>query len=310
MGSSAWSQSAAQHIRATTSTKSTNQIFTQNVSKKIAKEMNPFGLTIRESRDSATHPESYPVAVFLDVTGSMGRIPEELVRNSLPTLMDVIIEHGTEHPHVMFSAIGDQFDDAPLQIGQFEAGAEEVNKDLGMIWLEGNGHGDVHEAYSLAWLCAGRHMSIDSFEKRGQKGILFTVGDEAPHKIINGSRIKEIMGYSEASDLSAEEILEEAKRLFHIFHIHVEQGSYPSTGGGYSIVSAWRELLPERVILLDDYTQIAEVIGTTVALVHGADIQKVLSTFNDSTAKGVSKALATIDITALNKNQEEGVLIL
>ena len=37
--------------------------------------LEPKGVTVRESRDSADHPDSLPVAVLFDVTGSMGRVP-------------------------------------------------------------------------------------------------------------------------------------------------------------------------------------------------------------------------------------------
>ena len=49
---------------------------------------------IKESRDSATHPNSIPIIIALDVTGSMGQIPHSLVIDGLPTLMSTIIQHG------------------------------------------------------------------------------------------------------------------------------------------------------------------------------------------------------------------------
>ena len=40
--------------------------------------MNPKGVRLRESRDSADHPQSLGIAFALDVTGSMGEIPKIL----------------------------------------------------------------------------------------------------------------------------------------------------------------------------------------------------------------------------------------
>lgn len=39
---------------------------------------------VRECRDSEEHPETTPIIIALDVTGSMGRIPHDLVKNQLP----------------------------------------------------------------------------------------------------------------------------------------------------------------------------------------------------------------------------------
>ena len=59
---------------------------------KIAGPTSPFaGRPIRESRDSEEHPNSLPIAVIFDVTGSMGSIPK-ILQKKLPKLMDVIVE--------------------------------------------------------------------------------------------------------------------------------------------------------------------------------------------------------------------------
>ena len=39
--------------------------------------LNPYGVGVRESRDSAEHPASLAIAVLFDATGSMGAVPPQ-----------------------------------------------------------------------------------------------------------------------------------------------------------------------------------------------------------------------------------------
>ena len=86
------------------STKSAREIFSQ---RSINNAMNPHGINVRESRDSAEHPESVSIVLALDVTGSMGSIPHHLVKEGLPTIMGRIIQSGTKDPQLLFLAVGD-----------------------------------------------------------------------------------------------------------------------------------------------------------------------------------------------------------
>ena len=56
--------------------------------------MNPKGLKVRECRDSADHPESLGIAFALDVTGSMGDIPQLLAKKELPNFMKLLAACG------------------------------------------------------------------------------------------------------------------------------------------------------------------------------------------------------------------------
>src|SRR5262249_20618935 len=136
---------------------------------------------VRESRDSDVHPESHAVAVLLDVTGSMQTVPR-ILQKSLPRLMGLLIRKGyLEHPQILIGAVGDATcDSAPLQVGQFESGIE-IEEDLGRLFLEGGGGGQVTESYELAMHFLAHHTSLDCVEKRGKKGYAFLIGDEAPY---------------------------------------------------------------------------------------------------------------------------------
>lgn len=303
MGSSSWSNDAYKHLRANYSTKSTAQVFGN---RSIDNDMSPRGVPFRESRDSASHPESLAIGVFLDETGSMGAIPEMLVRHKLGSLMNTLLAHGVPDAHVLFGGIGDQYaDTSPLQVGQFEAGTDELNRWLTKIFLEGGGGGQSMESYSLAWLFFARHTSIDCFEKRNQKGFLFTIGDEGVHKALEKDFLSNLLGYPFYEDIPAEQLLAEAQRMYHVFHLHVTE---TSPGGSGIIIDGWRKLLQERLILVEDYNNIAEIIASTVAVVMGADLKKVVAAFDTTTAKQVSKALVQINNGVIGK--QSGIVSL
>ena len=304
MGYSSWSDDAFNVLKHSRKTKSTASIFT---SKSMAKNMDPKGVTFRESRDSDEHPNTIPVMVFLDVTGSMGRIPEVLVREKLGALMNTLLDHGLDDAQVLFGAIGDHVTDRfPLQIGQFESGTQELDQWLTTTYLEGGGGGQYMESYLLAWLFASRHTSTDAFEKRGQKGFLFTIGDEWTWEGLDEESLKRIMGYTSCEPISHEELLEEAQRMYEVFHIHINEASYRNSP---KILNPWRELLGERLIILEDYNAIAETIASTVAVLKGSDLDDVTSSFDSAIAATVSKALAKVNGSVSNL-PDEGVLKL
>jgi hypothetical protein len=289
MGYSRWSNDAYDHLKASYSSKSRAHVFS---STSIDKDMSPFGVQFRESRDSDTHPESLAIGVFLDVTGSMGSIPDMLIRHKLGHLMNTLISHGVPDAHVLFGGIGDLYaDKSPLQAGQFEAGTDELNKWLTKTYLEGGGGGQTKESYSLAWLFAARHTSIDCFEKRNQKGFLFTIGDEGDHEQLNRNALTSLLGYQFNENLSAKQVLAEAQRMYHVFHLHIHE---TATGQTQSVIDDWKQLLQERVIIVEDYNNVAEIIASTVAVVMGADLKNVVAGFDKATAKQVTNALVKI----------------
>lgn len=278
-------------------TKSASQIFSDS----LKDTMNPGLLKngMRECRDSIDHPYSVPVMVFVDVTGSMGQIPYHLIQDKFPGMMDTLISHGVNDAQICFGAIGDHISDhVPLQIGQFEQDTTKLVDGLADIYIEGNGGGQAMESYPLAWYVAGYHTSTDAYEKRGMKGFLFTIGDESFHPQYNGRFIRNLMGIKETpANYSAEQLYNTASEKYHVFHIHVEDGSYSS---GY-VEDKWKKLLGERFLVLNDSNNIAELIGTTVSVINGADMDNILKSFDKSTASNVSKALAKIDLLVPNR---------
>jgi hypothetical protein len=276
-------------------TKSAEQIFSGSLKDSLNPAMLKNG--IRECRDSVDHPTSVPVMVFVDVTGSMGSIPYNLIRNKFPQMMDTLTGHGVADAQICFGAIGDHISDSvPLQIGQFEQETVKLIDSLADIYIESGGGGQAMESYPLAWYIAGYHTSIDSFEKRGLKGFLFTIGDESFHPNYNGRFIQEMMGARETSgNYTAQQLFAAASEKYHIFHIHVEDGSYRTA----DIDREWKKLLGERFLSLRNSNNIAELIGTTVSVINGTDMNRILKSFDKETAFDVSKALSRMNLPPL-----------
>lgn len=304
MGYTSWSSDAYSHLKTSYSGKSADQIFSSGMNP----TMDPKGLVFRESRDSDAHPNSIAIAVFLDVTGSMGQIPEMLIRHKLGSLMDTLLAHGVEDPQVMFSAIGDHHTDrAPLQIGQFESGTDELNDCLSKVYIEGGGGGQNMESYLLAWLVAGRHTSIDCFEKRGNKGFLFTIGDEKNWDSVAAPRLKELMGYAQTDPITDAQVLAQAQRMYHVFHIHINETGYKDNP---DVIGYWKKLLGERALILDQHMAVAELIASTVAVINGANLDKVAAEFDDATAKSVKNALMLVSTDVTKAGGTSGVVKL
>ena len=226
-------------------TKSAQEIFTQ---KNINNAMTPYGLEIRESRDSNEHPNSVPIIIALDVTGSMGSVPHFLVKEGLPNIMQTIIDAGIADPQVLFLGIGDhECDEAPVQVGQFESSDALLDKWLTDIWLEGGGGGNNGESYHLAWYVAAKHTDTDAFIKRGQKGFLFTIGDEPVLSHLPDRALKAIFGDGQYSKrVSSNELLEEAMKTYNVYHVNIKE---TSSGRRQRVIDGWHQLLSDNLII-------------------------------------------------------------
>lgn len=241
-------------------TKSVNQIFTQNVKREMHDSMNPNGVDKRECLDSEEHPNATPIQLYLDVTGSMEHIPHEMIKNGLPTLMGTLIQNGVKDAALMFGAIGDhECDSCPLQVAQFESGDTELDMWLTRTYLENGGGGNAGESYLLAWYFGTNHVKTDAFDKRKQKGFIFTIGDEPCLTNLPISAVKQIMGdmAKGQSTYTRDSLLKSAQKYNHVFHIHIEHR-------GRSCDSWWKEALRQNLIEVTDHTTISKVISDII----------------------------------------------
>ncbi len=234
-------------------------------SHELSNAMNPNGVMLRESRDSDEHPNTVSIILALDVTGSMGSIPHFLVKEGLPHIMGNIIQRGIKDPQLLFLAVGDhECDQCPLQVGQFESSDELLDKWLTDVYLEGGGGGNAGESYLLAWYFAGFHTVLDSFEKRQQKGFLFTIGDEPTLPEIPAKALEKIMGKGQHKSHPASVLLDKARERYHVYHLHIKE---TSAGSQQSTQDGWKQLMGDNLILVDRHNEIAKIIPEIVAKV-------------------------------------------
>lgn len=282
MGGSTWSSSDYVARSASYSSQSREQLFSKRSTRS---DFDPRNITVRESCDSEQNPNSTPVIVGLDVTGSMGFIAEHIAKESLGKLVEGIIDSKPiTDPHIMMMAIGDiQYDSAPLQATQFEADIR-IADQLTDLYLEGGGGGNHYESYDLPWLFASEKTKIDSFDKRGVKGYLFTIGDEMPPRTAGKDSLRDRVGINFQQDLSPGEALSLAQEKWNVFHIIVEEGSYCRRFRN-TVGKAWSDLLGKRAIHLNNYKYISEVIQSVMQVSEGHDPQEVVEQWQESSCR-------------------------
>jgi predicted protein tyrosine phosphatase len=261
MGYGAYSYEAHDALTTARQTQPTQQVFAQRACHPL---MDPNGVVLRESRDSPEHPESLAIAFALDVTGSMGRVPERLARHDLPGLMKTLRGLGIADPQILFLAIGDALGDrAPLQVGQFESTAELMDQWLTWTWIEGGGGGGDRESYELALYFLARHVDMDCHRKRGQRGYLFLTGDEKPYSHVSKRLVKQWIGADLDVDLPLAAVVEEVQHAFEPFFL------IPDLERRRACERVWRDVLGDRVICLESPDDTCTVAASLLALGQG-----------------------------------------
>jgi len=301
MGCGTWTSSSWDSYKRTKGIDSTSTV-KDIYSRELDDSMNPRNVSIRESCDSDEHPNSNAIILGLDVTGSMGHLAEQIAKESLNTLITEIYNNESlVDPQIMIAAIGDTYyDDAPLQVSQFESDIR-IAESLSKIYFEAGGGGNEGESYLALYYFAARHTSIDCMNKRNKKGVLYTIGDEPCLDILPSNHIAKVFGDTNVSDVHFDDIFNEVSKSYDVYHI-VANGSWHDRS-----LSSWREKIGERAMFIKDITKIPQVIETTLELKMGKKLDDILDKYDKRTAMVVldsvgalansEEKLATIDNT-------------
>ncbi len=177
---------------------------------------------IRECCDTEEHPNTIPVILALDVTGSMGQAAVEVAKKLNLIMTDLYDK--VEDVEFMIMGIGDlTYDQAPIQISQFESDIR-IAEQLDKLYFEFGGGGNNFESYTAAWYMGARHTKLDCW-KRGRKGIIITMGDERlnPYLPVKGNRSGLAMATGDGlqADVETKDLYREVTKKYDIYHLDV-----------------------------------------------------------------------------------------
>lgn len=259
--------------------------------------LDPRGTT-RESRDSADHPRSVPIALALDETGSMEAVCRSILDN-LGTSIDVILKKGyLPDPQVCPCAFGDARcgEAAPVQVGQFESD-NRIRDHFANVLIENGGGGQRPPSESvaqLAWFLAHRTRH-DAYEKRGRPGYAFFFTDEQAYSM-SSDECELLFGVRCEGVQTPEMIFAELRKLYTPFVVIPRDAS---NGRDPQVENYWVKLVGrEYVIMLDDSGAAAETVAAVIGMNEGTVDEAGLAA--DLASAGVSTALVPVVQSAVS----------
>lgn len=233
--------------------------------RRIAPELDPHNV-MRECCDSEEHPNTRPVILALDVTGSMGGAAVEVAKK-LNVVMTGLYEKVAD-VEFLIMGIGDlAYDDAPIQASQFESDIR-IAEQLDKIYFEGGGGGNYYESYTAAWYFGVRHTKLDCWN-RGKKGIIITMGDEPLNPYLPKNSLSDATGDNLQGDVETKDLYEEASRKFDIYHLAVNDSQTSFRYYESEIKESFGRLLDKNHLRTVSMDNIANAIVDIVTHVAG-----------------------------------------
>lgn len=263
----------------------------------INDKMLPKNIDVREARDSVLNPNSLPIIIALDCTGSMNSIIVKCITKMGMIIDELVTKKAVTDPAIMSMFFDDveYITNGALQVTQFESDLEAVKQIEGMH-KTGMGGGNSCESYHLPLYMAAFKTRTDSYEKRGKRGYMFVMGDEGKPPALTKKQIQSVFGNDESvsqDSFTYDELLESAQRYYDVFHVVVMEGSHAKYQGSDKMTAQWA-IHGQNLIILDDVESLPEVIVSTIRLREGHDRDDVISAWSGSTAVSVAAATGNI----------------
>jgi hypothetical protein len=297
MGNSNWNSNAYSNYSRTVSSKPREEIFTNT---RLVADLDPSKFVMRESCDSPANPNSTPIILAVDHTGSMGELAELIIKKGLGTIMENIIsKKPVPDPHILMAIFGDATcDSAPIQATQFEADIVLV-KQIEKFYIEGNGGGNGGESYMLPWFLAVNKCKCDAHTKHGRKGYLFTAGDESCLDYITKEQAERYFGIKvQFSQLPTAELLSICQMSWNVFHLITPTHATDHQGA----IKKWRDLMGERAIVVEDWKRMPEIIVSLMQINEGQNKEDVISAWDGSTQDIVRNAVRELPQSSSRQN--------
>ena len=244
----------------------------------IHKDLDPYK-AVRECCDSDEHPNTIPVILGLDVTGSMGRACVKTAQN-LNTIITSLYDK-FDDIEFMIMGIGDlSYDDAPIQASQFESDVR-IAEHLDKVYMEHGGGGNGFESYTAAWYFGLHHTKLDCW-KRGKKGIIITMGDEPLNPYLPKYPLEKITGDNLEADVETKDLYELTKEKFDIYHIAIDDIDDCYQGYKSRVDASFGNLLKEdyKISTLDELP--STIVKCIENSVNGYSIENSVEATNNN----------------------------
>lgn len=229
--------------------------------RRIAPELDPKNV-IRECCDSEEHPNTKPVILALDVTGSMGGASVKVAKE-LNVIMTELYGK-VKDVEFLIMGIGDlAYDSAPIQASQFESDIR-IAEQLDKIYFEGGGGGNSYESYTAAWYFGLNHCKLDCWN-RGNKGIIITLGDEPLNPYLLAASLSGVTGDKLQGDVETDALYKEVIQKYDVYHLAVEDRETSYWRYADRIKSSFGKYLDENHLKVVNMNNLANTIVGIVA---------------------------------------------